>query len=223
MAEDDLSEEETTQLPDSFAYVIEQIQNGQDDMAIELRLAANTGMSRSDAFEVVKEVHAYLAAVTAAGRLTFVSLFLALAGGAAAAILGSVFWWQVSEDSDDIWDIAFLSLFLGGVTGFTVSWMSQRKTAVVYRGIAPLSTVFGIVIGKYWVYVQFLKEAIREQSGEAATSTVSWFSQDIIDSFVSDFTIIFSGFDILWVALAVYTAWRIPKGLRLRLPGRESS
>ena len=58
MAEDDLSEEETKQQPDLFAYVIEQIQNGQDDMAIELRLAANTGMSRSDAFEVVKEVHA---------------------------------------------------------------------------------------------------------------------------------------------------------------------
>ena len=46
MAEADLSEEETTQLPDSFACVIEQIQNGQDDMAIELRLAANTGGRR---------------------------------------------------------------------------------------------------------------------------------------------------------------------------------
>ena len=119
MAEDDLSEEETTQLPESFADVIEQIQNGQDDMAIELRLAANTGMSRSDAFEVVKEVHAYLAAVTAAGRLTFVSLFLALAGGAAAAILGGVFWSLVPKDNDDFWDIAFLSLFLGGLTGLS--------------------------------------------------------------------------------------------------------
>ena len=222
MAEDDLSEEKPTLLPESFAYVIEQIQNGQDDMAIERRLAVNTGMSRGDAFEVVKEVHAYLAAVTAAGRLTFVSLFLALAGGAAAAILGSVFWWQVSGDSDDIWDIAFLSLFLGGVTGFTVSWMSQRKTAVVYRGIAPLSTVFGIVIGKYWVYVQFLKEAIREQSGEAAASTVSWFSHDIIDSFVSDFTSMFSGQDYLWGALAVFAAWWMSRGKRSPLPKREA-
>ena len=80
MAEDDLSEEETTQLPDSFAYVIEQIQNGQEDMAIELSLADNTGMSRGDAFEVVKEVHAYLAAATDAERITVVSLSLALAG-----------------------------------------------------------------------------------------------------------------------------------------------
>ena len=69
MAEDDLSEGETTQLPDPFAYVIEQIQNGQDDMAIELSLADNTGMSRGDAFELVKEVHAYLAAVTRARSL----------------------------------------------------------------------------------------------------------------------------------------------------------
>ena len=223
MAEDDLSEEETTQLPESFAYVIEQIQNGQDDMAIELRLAANTGMSRSDAFEVVKEVHAYLAAVTAAGRLTFVSLFLALAGGAAAAILGGVFWSLVPKDNDDFWDIAFLSLFLGGLTGLTVSWMSQRKTAVAYPGVAALSTVFGIVIGKSWAYVQFLKEAIREQSGEAAASTVSWFSQGIIDSFIYDFTSMFSGEDYFWGALAVFAAWWMSRRNRPPLPERESS
>ena len=223
MAEDDLSEEETTQLPKSFAYVIEQIQNGQDDMAIELRLAANTGMSRSDAFEVVKEVHAYLAAVTEAGRLTVVSLFSALAGGAALAILGGVFFWSlVSKDNDDFGDLVFLSLILGGVTGFLVSWMSQRKTAVVYRGIAVLSTVSGIVLGKYLAYVQFLKEAIREQSGEAAASTVSWFSQDIIDSFIDDFTIMFSGGDYFWGALAVFAAWWMSRGKRSPLPKREA-
>ena len=44
MAEDDLSEEETTQLPDLFASVIEQIQNGPDDMAIERSLADRTAL-----------------------------------------------------------------------------------------------------------------------------------------------------------------------------------
>ena len=221
MAEDDLSEEETTQLPDPFAYVIEQIQNGQDDMAIERSLADNTGISRGDAFEVVKAVRANLAAAAEAERPTGVSIFLALAGGAAAAILGGVIWWLITIATES--EIGLVAWGLGGLTGYTVLWMSRGKRGAAYQGIAALSAVFGIVVGKYCTYVHFLKEAIREQSGEAAASTVSWFSQDVIDSFIDDFTIIFSGFDILWVALAVYTAWRIPKGLRLRLPGRESS
>ena len=170
MAEDDLSEEETTQLPESFAYVIEQIQNGQNDMAIELRLAANTGMSRGDAFEVVKEVHAYLAAATDAERITVVSLSLALAVGAAAAILGGVIWWLNSINTEG--EVGFVVLGLGFLTGCTVRYMSRGKRGEAYRGIAALSAVFGVAVGKYWVYVQFLKEAIKEQSGETAASPV---------------------------------------------------
>ena len=71
-----------------------------------------------------------------------------------------------------------------------------------------LSVIFGGWVGKYCTYVRFLKEAIKEQSGEAAASTVSWSSQDvIIDSLIHDFNIIFSGIDILWVAQAVCAAW----------------
>ena len=58
MAEYDLNEEETTQLPGPFACVIEQIQNGQDDIAIELSLADNTGMSRGGDFEQVRRTAA---------------------------------------------------------------------------------------------------------------------------------------------------------------------
>ena len=83
---------------------------------------------------------------------------------------------------------------------------------------------FGVAVGKYCTYVHFLKEAIKEQSGETAASTVSWFSQDVIlNSLLHDFNIIFSGIDILWVALAVCPAWWMAKGLRPRLQGRESS
>jgi hypothetical protein len=170
MAEDDLSEEESTQLPDSFAYVIEQIQNGQDDMAIELSLADNTGMSRGDAFETVKEVHAYLAAVTEAERLTFVSRSLTLSGGAAPAILGGVFWWLNSINTQG--EVGFVALGLGFLTGCTVRWMSRGKRGEAFRGIAAFSAVFGVVVGKYLVYVQFLKEAIKEQSGETTASPV---------------------------------------------------
>ena len=100
--------------------------------------------------------------------------------------------------------------------------MSRGKRAAAYRGIAVLSTVFGIVLGKYLAYVQFLKEAIREQSGEAAASTVSWFSQDIIDSFIYDFTSMFSGEDYFWGALAVFAAWFMSRGKRSPLPKREA-
>ena len=87
--EDELSEEEASQR--LVAYVVEQIQNGLDSVAIERNLA-DMGMSRGDAFEVVESVRADLAVAAEAERPTGSSLLVALAGGVAAAILGGVIW-----------------------------------------------------------------------------------------------------------------------------------
>ncbi len=215
--EGELSEEETAKL---YAFVVEQIQNGLDDAAIERNLA-EMGMSRGDAAEVIAALHADLVEAAEAERPTGASLLVALAGGAGAAVLGGVIWGFIIIATG--YGIGFLAWGMGGLAGFAVLWITGGKRGVPYQGIAALSAVLGIVVGKYFAYVHSLKEAVREQLGEAAASDVSWFSKDVIDFFIDDFTIVFSGWDTLWVGLAVYTAWRIPKGLGLLLPGRQSA
>ena len=102
--------------------------------------------------------------------------------------------------------------------------MTRGKRGAPYQGIAAISAVLGIVVGKYFTYIHFLKEAVRQQFGGGdAASEVSMFSRDVFDFFLDDISIEFSGWDILWIGFAVYTAWRIPKGLGLLLPGYTRS
>ena len=90
-----------------------------------------------------------------------------------------------------------------------------------YRWICALSAVFGIVVGKYLSFVHILEKGVGEQAGEWAASEVSWFSKDVVGLFINNFTIVLSGWDILLVALAVTSAWRMPQTLVLLFPGRE--
>jgi hypothetical protein len=49
------------------------------------------------------------------------------------------------------------------------------------------------------------------------------FSVEMAEIFAANASTILNGFDILWVILAVLTAWRIPKGLGITpTPGYES-
>jgi hypothetical protein len=41
--------------------------------------------------------------------------------------------------------------------------------------------------------------------------------EEVIYDFIEDIGSMVSGFDILWIILAVITAWRIPKGLGIKL------
>ena len=62
------------------------------------------------------------------------------------------------------------------------------------------------------------KDVAREEAGEEAAASVSLFSGETFDFFLQDLDLVFSAFDLLWIGLAVFTAWRIPRGLGLRVP-----
>lgn len=47
-------------------------------------------------------------------------------------------------------------------------------------------------------------------------STISIFSIDTITLFTEELSYIVSGFDLLWILLAVATAWKIPQGLGIK-------
>ena len=90
-----------------------------------------------------------------------------------------------------------------------------------YRWICALTAVFAIVVGKYLSFVHILEADAGELAGEWVASEISWFSKDVFGLFIDNFTIVLSGWDILLVALALISAWRMPQTLVLLFPGRE--
>ena len=160
------------------------------------------GIERRHAGELVDRIHSEALEVVESERASGGSLLGAVIGGAIAALVGGAIWGLIVRLTE--YEIGFMAWGLGLLAGFAVLVASGGKRGISYQLVAVGSGVLGIVVGKYFLYAYIV--------------SASWLSADTLNSFTVDFTLMFSGFDILWVGLAVYTAWRIPSGTGLELP-----
>ena len=77
---------------------------------------------------------------------------------------------------------------------------------LVLQVVAVLCALLGILIGKYLSFVWVLQNAAEDEFGEAVDIPV--FSMDTFDLFRDNLDTIFGWIDLLWVGLAVLSAWR---------------
>jgi hypothetical protein len=108
---------------------------------------------------------------------------------------------------------------LGLFSGYAILLVSQKR-GTLFQVLAAISAVSAIVIGKYYAYSDVIKSMVNEEFGSASSSAVSHFSTLMVDSLIADFSLVFGGFDLIWVGLAILTAWRIPGGSGLSLTGK---
>ena len=85
--------------------------------------------------------------------------------------------------------------------------------------IAVVSALVGILLGKY---VSFAF-SVQEQ-GEELGLSIGLFSSEMFRIFRENLDEVFGLFDLLWIGLAVFTAWRVPQprspSRRRHLPSR---
>jgi hypothetical protein len=218
MEKDDEKLQEET-MKKLYAFVIEQMKAGLDQSAISQKLV-ETGMDRSDAAQLVEAMHAEILKASEKEQLANSSILPALFGGGLAAIVGGVIWGLIVIGTGYV--IGFMAWGVGLLTGFGVVLFSSGKKGAPLQIIAALSSILGIIIGKYFTFFHYVKEAISKEYGARASSEISIFSERVIQFFVEEFGSMVSGYDILWVILAVITAWRIPKGIGIKLPRQNS-
>jgi hypothetical protein len=77
--------------------------------------------------------------------------------------------------------------------------------------LAVVCAALGIVIGKYGTFYYFFMEGARGQGGEALADSFGLFSPEILQAFVGSVGDWISGYDLLWIGLAVVSAWGIPR------------
>ena len=95
--------------------------------------------------------------------------------------------------------------------------LSQGKRGMPLQIIAVVASVLGILIGKYVSFFDAVKGIVATERGAEAVETMSMFSMGMIQFFGENITTLASGFDALWIVLAVYTAWSIPKASGLKI------
>lgn len=139
----------------------------------------------------------------------------ALLGGLIAAFIGGAIWGGIT-----IWtgyEIGYVAWGVGLLCGFGVVMMSKGQRGMPLQIVAVISGLLGILIGKYMIVHNIVTTVVAEDQGAAAAEAISLFSLDMVSFFAANIGSVASGFDLLWVALAVFTAWSIPKASGLKI------
>lgn len=148
-------------------------------------------------------------AATPPPRATGADLALALVGGLVGAVVGGIAWGYLVKSIDT--ELGIAAIGVGILAGFGVALLARGKRGVSLQVIAALSAALGILWGKYFTLVLVGRDVLKERFG-LGSEALPLFSGDTFSLFTDTFSQNFSGFDIAWMAFAVYTAWRIPAG-----------
>ncbi len=195
------------------AVVIHEIKKGTDDFSIAQKLV-EMGMDKNNAPHFVEQIHMQAIKVAEEQQITVESYTPALTGAVLASIVGGIIWGLIVIATNYV--IGYMAWGMGWLAGFAVVTLSKGKKGLPFQVIAVLSSLLGIVVGKYIIFYHFLKQDVVKEYGAEAASNVAILSGKVMQIFIDDIGSTLSGYDLLWVALAVMTAWKIPKGLGIK-------
>ena len=129
-------------------------------------------------------------------------LALAAGAGLAAAIVTGVIWAYIVKISD--YEVGVVAWAIGFLVGTAVVYATRHRKAPVFAGIAVVAALIGILLGKYLSFVFIAREDLERLGAD-----VPIFSRDTWDLFMNNKDLVFSFWDLLWVGLALFTAWRV--------------
>ena len=200
------SEEQVTREPtdDDVALVAEQMRAGTDQETIAAMLE-DRGLDRVPARGFVDTVYPQLARVAEEERYTGSALGPGIAGGLIAAVVGGFLWGLIVILSE--YEIGIAAWGIGFIVGFGVVRFAGGAKGAPLQVVAVVSSVLGIVIGKYISYAYFFKQAVSDRFDV----DISYFDSEIFRAFRENLGDVFGGFDLIWAGLAVVTAWKLTR------------
>jgi hypothetical protein len=134
---------------------------------------------------------------------------IALAAGAAVAVLGGLLW--AGSVIETRYDVGILAWVVGAATGFTVHRLGGTTVTKADRVAAGVLAAAGILLGKYVIFVHDLKVDVREVLHTSPTF-VGYFNTREMHLFVHHFGEIVRPIYALWIGLALLAGFRVSGG-----------
>lgn len=216
--EEEKSQEDATEK--LYAFVAQEMKAGTDKASIAKKLEEK-GIDTADADHIVETAYGQIAAVVKKEQFSPDALAPAILVTLVAAVVGGAVWAGIVIATD--YEVGFVAWGIGTMCGYAVILASGGRKGTPLQIIAVLGSVLGILIGKYFTFFYFLKQAVEKEYGTDAAANVSIFSEQVMQYFAEQLSNMLGGYDLLWVVLAVITAWSIPKASGIKLLGRGRS
>src|SRR3954468_15655944 len=215
MEKDEESEARVTREPtdDDIGLIAEQIRARTDEETIAAMLE-DRGLDRVQARSLLDTVYARLVRVAEEERYAGSALGPGIAGGLIAAVVGGSLWGLIVILSD--YEIGIAAWGIGFLAGFAIVRFAGGAKGTPLQVVAVVSSLLGIVIGKFVWYAYFFKQTVSDRFDV----DISYLDSEIFRAFRENLSDIFGGFDLLWAALAVMTAWRLTRPSELMSRGR---
>lgn len=196
------------------AFVVGEMKKGVPKEGIVAKLR-DAGVDPAAATNLVHSIHADVLAAVERERPTSTAVLWALTGASLAAIVGGIIWGLIVILTD--YEIGYMATGIGLLCGFAVVTLSKSRGPIL-QIIAVGGSLLGILIGKYVSFYAILRNVVAEEYGAEAANALSVFSPDVARFFLESLGELASPYDILWIILAILAAWRIPKGMGIRIP-----
>jgi hypothetical protein len=192
----------------AVTYIVDQFKKGVPKQAI-IDSFVERGVERSVANNLVETIHAQMLKEREKEHFSFRSILIAFAAGLVAAIVGGVVWGLIVLATD--YEIGFMATGIGLLSGYAVLFFTEKK-GLPLQIIAVVSSLAGILVGKYFTFYSIVKDYLIDEVG-AAVEGISILSGEMIQLFSLSIGEIASPYDILWIVLAIVAAWRIPRAI----------
>ena len=196
-------------------YVLARMKQGKDKRAIAAEMKED-GVVHEEADRVVGKMYDAILAAARKERFAPDSWQSALLGGLGAAILGGVIWGLVIIYTG--FEAGLVAWALGWFCGWAVVKLTGGKKGLQAQAVAIVSSLLGILLGKYIAFYHFLTEAVTEEHGAEAAAEISIFSGAVIEEFFMSIGDMLEPLDFFFVAAAIYTAWSLTRGLGVKAP-----
>jgi hypothetical protein len=132
------------------------------------------------------------------------SLLPAVAAGLVAAVIGGIAWSVIVKMSD--YEVGIVAWAIGFAVGTAVVLATRGAKGPRLQVVAVACALLGILLGKYLSYALVVQEEAKSFG-----DSIGLVSGDMFSFFREDLGAVFGLFDLLWIGLAVFTAWRIPQ------------
>ncbi len=131
-------------------------------------------------------------------------LVRAIPAGLIAALAGGVAWGLIVKWSE--YEVGFVAWGIGFLVGLAVVTATGGRRGPLLQAVAIVSSLIGILVGKYLSYALVVQQVANEETGGAVNLSI--FSREMFDFFREDLNNVFGWIDLLWAGFAVFTAWR---------------